>query len=59
MSDVKVLIGEIRQAVYDDGYDLTEWEDEFLRSIAGRANLTDKQDAVLEKIWRKATGRSE
>lgn len=59
MSDAKELIAEIRRAVADDDYDLTDWEDEFLQSIAGRASLTDKQDAVLERIWRKATGRSE
>jgi hypothetical protein len=59
MSDTLLLIAEIRQAVENDEYNLTEWEDEFLQSITGRASLTDKQDAVLERIWRKATGRSE
>lgn len=58
MSDSKELIAEIRRAVEEDSYNLTEWEDEFLQSIAGRAALSDKQDAVLERIWRKATGRS-
>jgi hypothetical protein len=59
MSDTKQLIAEIRRAVEEDEYNLTEWEDEFLQSIAGRDSLTDKQDAILEWIWRKATGRSE
>lgn len=59
MGDTKELIAEIRRAVEEDAYNLTEWEDEFLQSIAGRATLSDKQDAVLERIWRKATGRSE
>jgi hypothetical protein len=58
MSDTKELIAEIRRAVEEDAYNLTEWEDEFLSSIAGRESLSDKQDAVLERIWRKATGRS-
>jgi len=58
MSDTKQLIEEIRRAVEADECNLTEWEDEFLQSIADRATLTDKQDAVLERIWRKATGRS-
>lgn len=55
MSDAKELIAEIRRAVEEDSYNLTEWEDEFLQSIAGRETLTDKQDEVLERIWRKAT----
>lgn len=59
MSDAKELIADIRRAVLEDAYNLTEWEGEFLESIAGRASLSDKQDAVLERIWRKATGRSE
>lgn len=59
MSDTKELIAEIRRAVEEDACNLTEWEDEFLQSIVGRESLTDKQDAVLERIWRKATGRSE
>jgi hypothetical protein len=59
MSDTKQLIADIRRVVEEDSFNLSEWEDEFLQSIAGRASLTDKQDAVLERIWRKATGRSE
>lgn len=59
MSDWKALIAEIRRAVSEDDFDLTEWEDDFLASISSRETLTDKQDAVLERIWRKATGRSE
>lgn len=59
MNDKKELIAEIRRAVGEDSCNLSEWEDEFLQSIAGRDTLTDKQDAVLERIWRKATGRSD
>jgi hypothetical protein len=58
MSDWKLLIADIQRAVAGDDCDLTDWEAEFIESIAGRENLTDKQDAVLERIWRKATGRS-
>ena len=62
-SDAKILIQEINQAVKDDDIDLTTWETEFMESIwsvieAG-FKLSDKQDAVLERIWRKATGRSQ
>lgn len=58
MSDIKILIADIRRAVDTDECNLTEWEEEFIHSIAGRERLSDKQDAVLERIWRKATGRS-
>ena len=58
MSDVKQLLSEIRRAVEEDECNLTEWEEEFVESISGRDSLTEKQDAVLERIWRKATGRS-
>jgi len=33
--------------------DLTQWETDFAESIEHRANLTEKQEDVLEKIWRK------
>ena len=43
----------------EDRLDLTEWEAEFISSISARleagAQLTDKQDAVLTKLWKKAT----
>ncbi len=58
MSDWRTLIAEIRRAQADDDFDLSEWEGDFLASISGRESLSDKQDAVLERIWRKATGRS-
>lgn len=49
------MLADIRRAVEEDSLNLTEWEDEFLQSISGREALTDKQDAVLERIWRRAT----
>lgn len=59
MLDVKRMIWEINRAVSEDAFDLNDWETEFVESIgkqleAGRA-LSDKQDEVLERIWRKAT----
>lgn len=59
MNDWKLLIADIRKAVEDDDYNLSEWEEGFIESIGRQTTLTDKQDAVLERIWRKATGRSE
>lgn len=58
MSDIKILVADIRRAVQDGDITLTEWEEEFLQAIRDYRNLSDKQDAVLERIWRKATGRS-
>ena len=31
----------------------TAWELDFLRSVAGRHSLTEKQEAVLERIFKK------
>lgn len=62
-SDAKLLIREITEAVKNDDVDLTPWETEFMESIGSVLEagfgLSDKQDACLEKIWRKATGRSQ
>lgn len=62
-SDAKVLLEEINRAVKDDDIDLSSWEIGFIQSIKDYVDfgiaLTDKQDAVLERIWRRATGRSE
>jgi hypothetical protein len=32
----------------------TEWEQGFLRNIAGREGISEKQEAVLDRIYRKA-----
>jgi hypothetical protein len=58
-SDTNQLITEIYRAVADDDINLTAWEDQFLQNIRFMPVLSSKQDAVLERIWRKATGRSE
>lgn len=57
MSDHKLLIQEIQQAVECGDCELTAYEDEFISSIASSESLTDRQDAVLERIWRKAKGQ--
>lgn len=58
-SDARELIAEINRRVADDEFNLSEWEADFIESVGqqledGR-DLTDKQDAVLERIWRRAT----
>jgi hypothetical protein len=37
--------------------ELTDWEYDFILSISRRAILTAKQDAVLNRIWRKCQSR--
>jgi hypothetical protein len=59
MSDTKQLLEEITRGILDGDVDLTEWETEFIESIgrqhaAGRP-LSDKQDEILERIWKKVT----
>ena len=59
MGDAKAMIEEINRAVSEDRLDLNEWESEFVSSIGSRlqagGSLTERQDAVLEKLWKKAT----
>lgn len=60
MSDATVMIEDINRAISEDRFNLSEWETDFLESVemqvnAGRS-LSDKQDEVLLRIWRKATG---
>ena len=57
-ADAKEMIEEINRAVSEDEFDLSEWEAGFIESIgrqiqAGRS-LSEKQDEILEKIWKKA-----
>lgn len=52
-----LLIEEIERAVEDGDIELSAWEDEFITSILPRVTLTDKQDEILERIWKKAKGQ--
>lgn len=58
-SDAKELIAEISRAVSEGGFDLNEWETDFIknvsRKVAAGQELSDLQDEILEKIWKKAT----
>ena len=58
MNDIETMISEIERAVGEDTLTLSEWESDFLESIkltlrVGRS-LSDKQEDVLLKLWRKA-----
>ncbi len=59
MKDAKAMLEAINRAVAEDSFNLTEWESTFIESIGRQVaegrTLSDKQDAVLEKIWKKAT----
>jgi hypothetical protein len=59
-TDLKAMLAAIRQAIVDDGFTPTQWEGEFLETVTELVNfelaLSEKQDEVLEQIWRKATG---
>ena len=59
MSDAKDMIAEINRAVSEDDLNLSEWEADFIESVGQRVQagqeLTEKQDEVLLRIWRKAT----
>ena len=46
----------VRECLADDSGKLTAWECDFLDSLA-RANwITDKQAAIVERIWMKLYG---
>jgi hypothetical protein len=59
-TDLKAMLAAIRQAIVDDGFTPTQWEGEFLETVTELVNfelaLSEKQDEVLEQLWRKATG---
>lgn len=58
---VKCLIDEIGAV----GSEINDWEERFLYSVAQQLEdnpnkeLSEKQQAVIEKIWRKQDGREE
>jgi len=57
--DAKSMIEEINRAVRDDDVDLSTWETDFIESVGGCVDagiaLSEKQDAVLVRIWKKCT----
>ncbi|MCE5264315.1 MAG: hypothetical protein LLG97_12375 [Deltaproteobacteria bacterium] len=55
MSDHLKMIEEIERAVDAEGFRLTEWEDDFVQGLKSLATLTERQDEVLEEIWRRST----
>lgn len=58
--DLKAMLEDIKQAIEDDEYEPSAWEQSFLanigRLIADDKELSDAQDESLSKIWRRAKG---
>ena len=53
MSDHRKLIEEIELAVENDEIRLSEWEDDRIQEWKAREFLTERQDEILEQIWRR------
>ncbi len=49
------MIKRIREAVDNDEYELTEWEEGFMDSVEEFLRPSDKQVECLERIYKKAT----
>ena len=59
MDDYEAMINEINRAVAEGDLDLNDYETDFMESISERVangdELSGPQDAVLTKLWKKAT----
>lgn len=53
------MLEDIREAVEEERYELTKWEEEFLQSVddimtgVNPKPMTFDQDSALERIWEK------
>jgi len=60
--DLKGMLADIKRAIESDEFTASQWETEFLEKVGELINfelpLTEKQDATLEGIWKKATQQS-
>ena len=59
--DQKTMVNEIERAIEDGDYECNDWEKEFFHEMIRRRGqdflITPKQDAALERLWKKATGK--
>lgn len=59
MSDVRDILQQISRAIADDLLTVNEWEEEFIQSCgrleASGRPLSDRQDEILEGIWKRIT----
>jgi hypothetical protein len=57
MSQAKIMIQDIEQAVLDEEINLNEWETDFFENVKRRVEegreLTDPQEESLTKIWNR------
>lgn len=58
--DVEAMVFKINQSVQDGHMTLNDWETDFILNIQKQSErnipLSQKQDEILEKIWKKAIG---
>lgn len=59
--DVAAMLADIKQVIEEDeNFNLSTWEEEFIANMHVMVNedreLSEKQDDVLSKIWRRAKG---
>lgn len=61
MTDVKAMLADINRAIAEDDLVLNMGRMRLLESIRWKVDngepLTDRQDEVLEQIWKKATNQ--
>lgn len=57
-AEVQAMIDKINQTVSDELMSLTQWESDFIQNVTAQNKrgfpLSDKQDEILEKIWKRA-----
>ncbi len=57
--DHEAMLETINRAIDDGEFEPSEWEEGFLETVEGlldfELELSEKQDEILESIWRKAT----
>lgn len=60
-NDLKAMLADIKRTIADDEFSPTKWESDFLDTVTELINfdlaLSDRQDEVFEKLWKKATGQ--
>lgn len=61
-ADLVEMLREVSDAVLADEMDLSDWEDTFIADMTVKLRrqdfrISDKQEAVILKIWNRSKGR--
>ena len=56
MTDQADLRKMVKELLADESDRLTTWECEFLDSVNRQDRLSDKQAAIIERVWNKIYG---